>query len=117
MRRREFLAAAAVGSAALVAKPRLTGQEHAAHQAGGRIYASPAEAMASPREELAYVVATYAGTKVQQPDFLATIDLDPGAGRIRRSSIGCRCPTSATNCTTSAGTPAPVATARSSDGT
>ena len=78
MKRRQFLAASAAGSAALLARP-LCGQNHAAHQAAGRIYASPAEAMASPREELAYVVATYAGTKVNQPDFLATVDLDPAS--------------------------------------
>ena len=78
MQRREFLAAAG-GGAALLAHSTLLGQNHAAHQASGRIYTSPAEAMASPREELAYVVATYAGTKVQQPDFLATVDLDPAS--------------------------------------
>jgi len=76
MRRREFLVTTAAGSAGLLAKLPLRGQEHAAHEAAGRIYASPAEAMASPREELAYVVATYAGTKVEQPDFLASVDLD-----------------------------------------
>src|SRR5689334_17761780 len=79
MRRREFLEAAAFQSAAMWAGPRLMGQVHAAHQAAGRIYTSPAEAMASPREELAYVVGTYAGTKVQEPDFLATVDLDPSS--------------------------------------
>ena len=77
MKRREFLAATTLGGAAVLAKSGLLGQEHAAAQAGGRIYATPAEAMASPREELAYVVGTYAGTKVQQPDFLATVDLNP----------------------------------------
>ena len=33
--------------------------------------------MASPREELAYVVCTYAGTDTKKPDYLATIDVDP----------------------------------------
>src|SRR5688572_32964358 len=79
MQRREFLAAAG-GGAALLAHSSVLGQNHAAHQAAGRIYMSPKEAMASPREELAYVVATYAGTKVQQLDFLATVDLDPASG-------------------------------------
>src|SRR5262245_54537676 len=85
MRRREFFAAAAVGSAAVLPKSLLIGQEHRVPQAAGRIYVSPAEAIASPREELAYVVGTYEGTKVQQPDFLATVDLDPASrtyGRI-----------------------------------
>jgi selenium binding protein SBP56 len=79
MRCREFLGAAAAGSAGLLAESPLMGQEHAAHQAAGRIYSSPAEAMASPREELAFVVGPYAGTKVQQPDFLASVDLDPAS--------------------------------------
>src|SRR5262245_41911069 len=78
MKRREFLAAAA-SSAALLARSPLLGQGHAAQQASGRIYSSPAEAIASPREELAYVVGTYAGTKVQQPDCLASVDLDPAS--------------------------------------
>src|SRR5262245_50299963 len=77
MKRREFLAAA--GSAAVLAGYSLRAQNYAAGQVSDRIFASPAEAMASPREELAYVVATYAGTKVQQPDFLATVDLDPAS--------------------------------------
>ena len=77
MQRREFLAASAAAGVSLITNSPLLGQGHAAHQASGRIYASPAEAMASPREELAYVVGTYAGTKVQQPDFLASVDLDP----------------------------------------
>ena len=42
-----------------------------------RIFPTPADARKSPREKLAYVVATYAGTKVEQPDYLATIDIDP----------------------------------------
>jgi hypothetical protein len=41
-----------------------------------RIVATPAEAQKSPPEKLAYVVATYGGTDVQKPDYLATIDLD-----------------------------------------
>jgi methanethiol oxidase len=79
MKRREFLAATAAGSVGLLARSPLTGQEHAAHRAAGRIYTSPSEAMASPREELAFVVGTYVGTKVQQPDFLASVDLDPAS--------------------------------------
>jgi selenium-binding protein 1 len=42
-----------------------------------RIFASPADAQKSPPEKLAYVVATYGGTDVKKPDYLATIDLDP----------------------------------------
>jgi selenium-binding protein 1 len=43
----------------------------------GLTYASPAEAMRSPRETLAYVTAVYTGTPVNKPDYLATVDLDP----------------------------------------
>ena len=42
-----------------------------------RIFATPADAIKSPPEKLAYVVATYAGTDVKKPDYLATIDVDP----------------------------------------
>jgi len=83
MRRRDFLnvATAAAGSVLLTKFGLLGHEKHAGHQADahGRIYTSPAEAMKSPREELAYVVATYAGTKVSKPDFLATVDLDPAS--------------------------------------
>src|ERR1051325_2030638 len=44
-----------------------------------RIFATPAEARKSPAEKLAYVVATYAGTDVCKPDYLATIDVDPAS--------------------------------------
>jgi selenium-binding protein 1 len=44
-----------------------------------RIFATPAEARKSPPEKLAYVVATYAGTDVKKPDYLATIDVDPAS--------------------------------------
>jgi selenium-binding protein 1 len=42
-----------------------------------RIFATPADAQKSPPEKLAYVVATYGGTDVKAPDYLATIDVDP----------------------------------------
>jgi selenium-binding protein 1 len=70
MKRREFLALA--GSAAgltLLGEPAFSAED--------RIFATPAEARKSPPEELAYVVATYAGTEVRKPDYLATIDVDP----------------------------------------
>src|SRR5437868_6283420 len=82
MERRNFLASIAAASSVLLDPPRGFAQQPAKEQvpaAEGRIYTSPAEAMASPREELAYVVGTYAGTKTQQPDFLATIDVDPSS--------------------------------------
>jgi selenium-binding protein 1 len=48
-------------------------------QAGDRIFPSPADARKSPPEKLAYVVATYAGTNIKKPDYLATVDLDPAS--------------------------------------
>ena len=42
-------------------------------------YASPAEAMKSPRETLLYSIAIYTGTGIQKPDYLATIDADPAS--------------------------------------
>ena len=40
-------------------------------------YASPAEAIKSPREKLLYTIAIYTGTGIQKPDYLATVDADP----------------------------------------
>ena len=42
-----------------------------------RIFPTPADAIKSPPEKLAYVVATYAGTETKKSDYLATIDVDP----------------------------------------
>ena len=44
---------------------------------GDRIFPTPGDARKSPAEKLAYVVATYAGTNIKKPDYLATIDVDP----------------------------------------
>lgn len=61
----------------------------------GRCFASPRDAINSPPEQLAYVVATYAGTGVQKPDYLAVIDVDPGSktysqviARVQMPNIG-----------------------------
>jgi len=35
--------------------------------------------MAGPRERLLYTTAIYTGTKVQEPDYLATVDVDPAS--------------------------------------
>ena len=47
------------------------------HAHSGPGYASPAEAIKAPPEELVYVAALHTGTGVEQPDFLATVDVDP----------------------------------------
>ena len=52
------------------------------------------------REEFLYVACLHEGTGVEEPDFLAVVDAEEGRDRPR----DCRCPTSATSCTTSAGT-------------
>src|SRR5687767_13869963 len=40
-------------------------------------YASPKEAMARPREEFVYVACLYEGTGIQEPDFMAVVDVNP----------------------------------------
>lgn len=78
MKRREFLAgmAASVISSHSTNLPRLVVREPG-EAAETRIFASPAEAMESPPEKLAYVVALYTGTGINESDYLATVDLDP----------------------------------------
>lgn len=72
MNRRHFLASAA--AAPLLLTDRRLPAEDADKD---RTFATPADAIKSPPEKLAYVVAVYAGTAVKKPDYLATIDLDP----------------------------------------
>jgi selenium-binding protein 1 len=77
MKRRTFLAGAA---AALCAAPSNLRNSQAKEQADDlRTFANPASARESPPEKLAYVVVLHAGTGIQQPDYLATIDVDPGS--------------------------------------
>jgi selenium-binding protein 1 len=76
MDRREFLAAgAAVAASSLISSPSV----RAAEEKVCRTFASPAEAMKSPRETLAYVMGVYAGTPIKKPDYVATVDLDPAS--------------------------------------
>jgi selenium-binding protein 1 len=80
MRRRDFLKAASVALAApTLAKHAIAGQsEHEKHdESCGPTYASPSEAIQSPREKLAFVPALYVGTKVDKPDYLSVVDVDP----------------------------------------
>ena len=39
-------------------------------------YASPAEAIKAPKEKVVYTICIYTGTGIQQPDYLATVDVD-----------------------------------------
>jgi len=56
----------------------MTSTDHEHHHQGPG-YASPAEAMAAPREAIVYVAALHTGTGVDEPDFLATVDVDPAS--------------------------------------
>jgi selenium-binding protein 1 len=78
--------------------------EHDAHSGPG--FATPADAMRAPREEVVYVAALHTGTGVEEPDFLATVDVDPGSGTYGSIVARTPMPASATSCTTTAGRPA-----------
>ena len=47
-----------------------------AHNVG---YGSPQDAMQAPREEIVYVAGLHVGTDVDEPDFLAVVDVDPAS--------------------------------------
>src|SRR5690606_7345805 len=51
------------------------GHDHGAHCGPG--YATPRAAMSGPREEVLYTAALRVGTGVDEPDYLATVDVDP----------------------------------------
>ena len=42
-------------------------------------FASPQQALQAPREKILFVVCTYANTGVDQPDYLAVVDVDPSS--------------------------------------
>ncbi len=79
MRRREFLAAtaAALGPGLLPGALVAAGDGPSAGHACGATYATPADAQRSPREKLLYATALYVGSNERQPDYLATVDVDP----------------------------------------
>ncbi|MBD2089291.1 selenium-binding family protein [Microcoleus sp. FACHB-1515] len=54
----------------------MTSSDHACCGPG---YATPQAAMQADREKLLYSIALYTGTGIQQPDYLATIDVDPAS--------------------------------------
>src|SRR3954468_19202598 len=45
--------------------------------AAGPGYASPREGMKAPREEVLYVSCLHEGTGLNEPDFLAVVDVNP----------------------------------------
>jgi selenium-binding protein 1 len=78
MKRRKFLktTSGAAVAASLTSFPSfLFADEEAA--CCDRTWATPADAMKSPAETLAYVPCIRTGTGVDLPDYLATIDVDP----------------------------------------
>ena len=51
---------------------------HEGHASCGPGYASLREAMEkAEREKVLYTMALYVGTDVEEPDYLATVDVDP----------------------------------------
>src|SRR5512135_1712185 len=75
MKRREFLAGAAAALCAAQSNPNKCCAKEQVDDL--RTFATPSEARESPPEKLAYVAVLYAGTGIQKPDYLATIDVDP----------------------------------------
>src|SRR5438874_13694449 len=51
--------------------------QHEGHAACGPGYASPQEAMKAEPEKVLYSIALYVGTGIEEPDYLATVDVDP----------------------------------------
>ncbi len=52
---------------------------HEDHSQCGPGYATPKEAMKAEPEKVLYSIALYAGTGIEEPDYLATIDVDPAS--------------------------------------
>lgn len=75
MDRRQFLAATAAAGVLPLAADKIC----AKHVHDDRTFATPAESQKSAPEKLGYVIGVYAGTGIKQPDYLATVDLDPSS--------------------------------------
>lgn len=52
---------------------------HNGHTCSGPGYASPVEAMKALPEKVLYAIALYTGTVIAEPDYLATVDVDPAS--------------------------------------
>lgn len=59
----------------------MAGSSSGEPQTSGPGFASPREAMKAPREEFLYVSALHTGTGVNEPDFIATVDVHPDSDR------------------------------------
>src|SRR5258708_34798716 len=53
--------------------------QHEGDAACGPGYASPEEAMQADPEKVLYTIALYDGTGIEEPDYLATVDVDPNS--------------------------------------
>jgi selenium-binding protein 1 len=82
MQRREFLSAAGAATLSSGLFPHVRLRAHDAP--AGRTFATPADAMSGPRETLLYVTAVHTGEGVRSPDYLATVDVDPGSPNYSR---------------------------------
>jgi selenium-binding protein 1 len=49
------------------------------HACCGPGYASLEAAMKAEREKILYAIALYTGTGIKEPDYLATVDVDPNS--------------------------------------
>lgn len=52
---------------------------HEDHTSCGPGYASPEEAMKAEPEKVLYTIALYTGSGIEEPDYLATVDVDPNS--------------------------------------
>src|SRR6266581_917037 len=52
-------------------------KHHEDHSHCGPGYASPEEATKAEPEKVLYSIALYVGTGIEEPDYLATVDVDP----------------------------------------
>jgi selenium-binding protein 1 len=80
MKRRDFLkTTAAAGLVSAFPARHLLYADEPSDVCCHRTYATPAAAMQSNPEQLAYVPAIFVGTKTKKPDYLATVDVDPSS--------------------------------------
>ncbi len=68
---------AAAVAASIGSFPGVATSDEIAPACCDRTYATPADAMKSPAEKVAYMPCIRTGTGVDLPDYLATIDVDP----------------------------------------
>ena len=79
MQRRDFLST--IAASTFLSRSDLAGRICAAeeHDVCHATYASVQDAINSPREEFAFVPAILTGTNSNHPDYLATVDVNPGS--------------------------------------